>query len=260
MPTAQKVASKPPSDKVSAPVVSRLVNVSKIYGSGPTKVVALDDVSIEISQGEFVAIMGPSGCGKSTFLHCAAALDRVSSGQVEIAGQNITNLSDKDLTVLRRKMIGFVFQHYNLIPTLTAQENIMLPFKIAKVALGSKEASEFFKNLTKALGLKDRLRHLPNQLSGGQQQRVAVARALMTQPAVIFADEPSGNLDSKASKELLQLLKGANESYDQTMVVVTHSPFVASFANRILFLADGKIVEDSHQTSIKAIRTRLETL
>ena len=250
----------PEPAQVQQPIVSRLIGVNKIYGSGSTRVVALDNVSVEIRKGEFVAIMGPSGCGKSTFLHCAAALDRVSGGQVEIAGQNITHLSDKNLTILRRKMIGFIFQHYNLIPTLTARENIMLPFKIAKNPIDPKEAAVFFQNLVGVLGLQDRLRHLPNQLSGGQQQRVAVARALMTQPAIIFADEPSGNLDSRASSDLLDFLKQANESYNQTMVIVTHSPFVASFANRILFLADGKIVEDSSDTSVASINRRLSML
>lgn len=259
----QTQATQAPAPHVAAgaiDVVSRLVHVSKVYGTHDTRVVALNDVSVSIARGEFVAIMGPSGCGKSTFLHCAAALDSVSSGFVEIAGRSITGLPDKELTKLRRRMIGFIFQNYNLIPTLTAEQNILLPYKIGGLKIKQSSAKQFFNDLVNVLGLGQRLKHLPSQLSGGQQQRVAVARALMTRPEIIFADEPSGNLDSKAGAALLNFLKEANEAYRQTMVIVTHSPFIASFAKRIIFLVDGRVAEDTTQTSVAAINRRLQSL
>ena len=241
-------------------VVARLSNVSKIYGKGSAQVVALHNVSLTFQAGEFVAIMGPSGSGKSTLLHCAAALDRVSSGHIEIAGRLVNNLSDKGLTKLRRQQIGFVFQAYNLIPILTAYENIVLPLRLTNIHRMDPTTRRLFDSLVSVLGIADRLKHLPGEMSGGQQQRVAVARAFVTQPALIFADEPTGNLDSKSSNDLLAFLKDANQTYQQTIVMVTHSAHSASFAQRVVFLKDGSVVDELHQPQTADITRRLDDL
>jgi len=214
--------------------------VTRRYGEGEAAVDALRGVSLEVKAGELVAVMGPSGSGKSTLMHLLAALDEPTSGTVTIAGQDVGSLSDSEVTKLRREHIGFVFQFFNLLPMLNAEENIRLPLTIA----GKKPDPEFFENLLKRVGLTDRRAHRPAELSGGQQQRVAIARALVAQPTVVFADEPTGNLDSKTGNEILDLLRGSAEEMGQTMVMVTHDAPAATIADRVLFLADGVIVEE----------------
>src|SRR5881397_354216 len=221
----------------STPVVSA-EDVTRRFGAGDTAVDALQGVSLEVAPGELTAVMGPSGSGKSTLMHILAALDRPTSGYVQIAGTRLGELSDTQVTLLRRKHIGFVFQFFNLLPMLTAEENIALPLSIA----GQKPDRAFFEDLLGRVGLKDRRTHRPSELSGGQQQRVAIARALVTRPTVVFADEPTGNLDSKTGGEILELLRSSAEEYGQTMVMVTHDAAAAAIADRILFLADGVIV------------------
>jgi putative ABC transport system ATP-binding protein len=216
------------------------IEVTRRYGEGDAAVDALRGVSLQVKPGELVAVMGPSGSGKSTLMHLLAALDQPTSGTIEIAGQDVGSLSDSDVTKLRRKNIGFVFQFFNLLPMLNAEENIKLPLSIA----GEKPDAEFFENLLKRVGLTDRRNHRPSELSGGQQQRVAIARALVSQPTVVFADEPTGNLDSKTGGEILELLRGSSEELGQTMVMVTHDAQAATIADRVLFLADGVIVEE----------------
>jgi putative ABC transport system ATP-binding protein len=215
-------------------------DVSKLYGAGDATVAALDRVSIELRAGEFTAIMGPSGSGKSTLMHILAGLDRPTSGLVQLGDTEITALSDRDLTLLRRDHVGFVFQAYNLLPTLTAGENIELPMRIA----GRKPDAEWVRMLVETVGLAGRLSHRPNELSGGQQQRVAAARALAGRPRVVFADEPTGALDSRSSAELLGFLQKAVREMAQTVVMVTHDPVAAGYADRIVFLADGRIVHE----------------
>ncbi len=210
------------------------------YGEGEAAVDALAGVSVGFPEGRFAAIMGPSGSGKSTLMHILAGLDRPTSGTVRIAGVELTTLGDRDLTQLRRERIGFIFQTFNLLPVLNAQENILLPLSIA----GRKPDREWFDRLIDTVGIRDRLSHRPAELSGGQQQRVAVARALISRPSVVFADEPSGNLDSKASNDVLELLRHAVDDFSQTVVMVTHDANAASFADRLLLLADGRIVHD----------------
>ena len=214
--------------------------VTRRYGEGDTAVDALRGVTLEVAPAQLTAIMGPSGSGKSTLMHILAALDLPTSGYVTLAGTQLGNLSDTEITKLRRKHIGFIFQFFNLLPMLTAEENILLPLSIA----GEKPDKDEFEELLGRVGLKDRRSHRPSELSGGQQQRVAVARALVAKPTVVFADEPTGNLDSKTSDEILPLLHEAVESYDQTMVMVTHDAKAATIADRVLFLADGRIVRD----------------
>jgi putative ABC transport system ATP-binding protein len=221
-------------------VAARAVDVTKVYGRGDTAVRALDGVSLEVRTGRFVAIMGPSGSGKSTLLHCLAGLDRVTSGQVFLEDQEISALSEKDLTLVRRAKMGFVFQSYNLIPMLDARENILLPLRLA----GREPDHAWFDRVVDTVRLRDRLAHRPDELSGGQQQRVAVARALVSRPAVIFADEPTGNLDSRASGDLLDFISTAVDEFGQTVVMVTHDPLGASRAERVVFLVDGKIVNE----------------
>ena len=219
-------------------VAARAVNASKKYGSGETVVRALDDLSVDLAAGEFTAIMGPSGSGKSTLMHCLAGLDTLSSGHVFIGDTDISELSERALTLLRRDRIGFVFQAFNLVPTLSARENIVLPQK-----LGADAPDETWLNqVIDAVGLADRLSHRPNELSGGQQQRVAVARALAGQPEIIFADEPTGNLDSRTGGEILDFMQNAVRVLNQTIVMVTHDPSAAAHADRVIFLADGSIV------------------
>ncbi|MDQ3778412.1 MAG: ABC transporter ATP-binding protein [Actinomycetota bacterium] len=214
--------------------------ITRRYGEGDTAVEALRGVSLDVERGKLTAVMGPSGSGKSTLMHILAALDRPTSGFVTIAGTRLGQLSDKDVTKIRREHIGFVFQFFNLLPMLTAEENIVLPLSLA----GDKPDKGFFDDLVKRVGLADRLTHRPSELSGGQQQRVAIARALASRPTVVFADEPTGNLDSKTGGEILELLHESVESYGQSMVMVTHEARAAATADRILFLADGVIVRD----------------
>jgi putative ABC transport system ATP-binding protein len=215
-------------------------DVTRRYGEGETAVDALRGISLEVAQGKLTAVMGPSGSGKSTLMHILAGLDKPTTGRVSVAGTEITTLKDSDLTKLRRRHIGFVFQFFNLLPMLTAEENITLPLSIA----GDKPDPEFFRDLIDKVGLADRLHHRPAELSGGQQQRVAIARALVSRPTVLFADEPTGNLDSATGGEILELMRDSVDSYGQTTVMVTHEARAAAIADRILFLADGLIVRD----------------
>ncbi len=226
-------------DNAAEPAV-RAEGVWKVYGSGEAQVVALREVDLQVASGQFTAIMGASGSGKSTLMHCLAALDEVTRGTVWIGATKVTGLPDRGLTRLRRDYIGFVFQQFNLLPTLTAEENIRLPMSIA----GRKPDPEWFQTVVKAIGLQDRLGHRPYQLSGGQQQRVACARALLGKPRVIFADEPTGNLDSRSGVEVLDFLRSAVTTHGQTVVMVTHDPKAASYADRVVFLSDGRIVRE----------------
>ncbi|HET9050870.1 MAG TPA: ABC transporter ATP-binding protein [Candidatus Dormibacteraeota bacterium] len=226
------MSARPPAVRAAAAV--------KVYGRGETSVRALDGVDVSMERGGFTAIMGPSGSGKSTLLHCLAGLDRLTSGQIFLGDVDITVLHEKQLTLLRRDKVGFVFQAYNLVPTLTAADNITLPLRIA----GRRADPAWFDQVVDVLGLRPRLGHLPKELSGGQQQRVAAARALVSRPEVVFADEPSGNLDARASQELLAFLRRAAHEFGQTIVMVTHDPNAAAFADRIVFLNDGRVVHD----------------
>jgi putative ABC transport system ATP-binding protein len=226
-------------DSVINDAAVRADNITKNYGEGEASVRALCTVSMEVAAGEFVAVMGPSGSGKSTLMHLLAGLDRPSDGAVYIEGENVTEMKDKELTMLRRKRVGFIFQAFNLIPQLTAEENIVLPLTLAR-----DKANGNLEKILEQVGLTDRRTHKPTELSGGQQQRVAVARALITEPAVVFADEPTGNLDSKSSDDILSLLRRAADERNQTTVMVTHDAHAASYADRVVFLADGKIVRE----------------
>ncbi|KIF69563.1 ABC transporter [Streptomyces sp. AcH 505] len=221
-------------------VAARATDLSKVYGTGETQVVALDRVSVDFRQGEFTAIMGPSGSGKSTLMHCVAGLDSFSSGSVQLGDTELGSLKDKQLTQLRRDKIGFIFQAFNLLPTLTALENITLPMDIA----GRKPDRQWLDQVIAMIGLSDRLSHRPTQLSGGQQQRVAVARALASQPEIIFGDEPTGNLDSRSGAEVLGFLRNSVRELGQTVVMVTHDASAAAYADRVIFLADGRVVDD----------------
>ncbi len=223
----------------TAPVVSA-TDLTRRFGQGETAVDALRGVSLDVRPGELVAVMGPSGSGKSTLMHILAALDKPTSGTVAIAGEDVGSLSDTAVTLLRRKHIGFVFQFFNLLPMLTAEENVLLPLSIA----GEKPDKGFFDDLITRVGLADRRKHRPAELSGGQQQRVAIARSLVSRPTVVFADEPTGNLDSQTGHEILALVRSATEEYGQTTVMVTHDPAAAAIADRILFLADGLIADE----------------
>jgi len=237
-------------------VAARAVGLTKTYGEGDATVRALDDVSVEFERARFSAIMGPSGSGKSTLLHCMAGLDKPTSGQVLIGDVDLTTLSEKDLTLLRRKSVGFVFQAYNLVPTLTASENITLPLDIA----GEEPDKAWFDEVVDTVGIRDRLSHRPSELSGGQQQRVAGARALVSRPEIVFADEPTGNLDSKASQEILTFLRSAVKDHGQTIVMVTHDASAASFADRIVFLGDGRVVDEMVEPTTERILDRLKSL
>ncbi len=233
-------------------LVARVAQLTKSYGTGSTTVTALDDVSIGIRKGEFTAIMGPSGSGKSTLMHIMAGLDSATSGRVWIGNTEITGLEDTELTMIRRRRVGFVFQSFNLVPTLDIEGNILLPFELDGRKPTTAERA-WIDELIGSLGLGDRLRHRPYELSGGQQQRVAIARALGSRPQLVFADEPTGNLDSRTSREVLSLLAAAASTYGQSIAMVTHDPVAASFADRILFLADGKLVEDRGRSTAAEI-------
>jgi putative ABC transport system ATP-binding protein len=242
----------PPTQTLAA----RAVNASKIYGSGETAVRALDEISVEFQRSAYTAIMGPSGSGKSTLLHCMAGLDTLTSGTVFIGDTNLTTLSDKQLTLLRRERIGFVFQSFNLVPTLTAAENITLPLRLG----GHSVDDVWLDTLVRALRIEDRLRHRPSELSGGQQQRVAAARAMVTRPELIFADEPTGNLDSRSATEMLEMTRAAVDGFGQTVVMVTHDARAASYADRVVFLADGRIVETLAEPTMAGILDELKRL
>ncbi|GGP66031.1 ABC transporter ATP-binding protein [Streptomyces abikoensis] len=237
-----------------AAVAARARQVVKAYGSGETRVVALDHVDVDIDRGRFTAIMGPSGSGKSTLMHCLAGLDTVTSGQIFIDDSEITGLKDKHLTRLRRDRIGFIFQAFNLLPTLNALENITLPMDIA----GRKPDQQWLERVVDTVGLSGRLKHRPNQLSGGQQQRVAVARALAARPEIIFGDEPTGNLDSRSGAEVLGFLRRSVDELGQTIVMVTHDAVAASYADRVLYLADGRIVDEMHSPTAEAVFERMK--
>ncbi|MEU5685631.1 ABC transporter ATP-binding protein [Streptomyces venezuelae] len=235
-------------------VAARATDLSKVYGQGETQVVALDHVSVDFGQGEFTAIMGPSGSGKSTLMHCVAGLDSFSSGSVRIGETELSTLKDKQLTKLRRDKIGFIFQAFNLLPTLTALENITLPMDIA----GRKPDKRWLEQVIEMVGLSGRLSHRPTELSGGQQQRVAVARALASQPEIIFGDEPTGNLDSRSGAEVLGFLRNSVRDLGQTVVMVTHDPVAASYADRVIFLADGRVVDEMHRPTADGVLDRMK--
>ena len=251
------IPAEAPAEALAEPAgqVASATNLVRRYGAGDTAVDALRGVSLDVAEGRLTAIMGPSGSGKSTLMHIMAGLDRPTSGSVVLDGVEITGLSDKKLTLLRREKIGFVFQFFNLLPMLTAEENVVLPLSIA----GEKPDDEWLDELLRTFGLTDRRSHRPAQLSGGQQQRVALARALVSRPKVIFADEPTGNLDSASSGEVLSLLRRSVDELGQTTVMVTHDPRAAAMADRILFLADGRIVKDiAESTAVEVLAAMQE--
>jgi len=237
-------------------VAARASDVWKVYGSGEAQVVALRGVSVDLARGEYTAIMGPSGSGKSTLMHCLAGLDTVTRGEVHIGDTKVTGLSDSGLTKLRRDKVGFVFQQFNLLPTLTAEENILLPLSIA----GRKPERDWYEMVIKTVGLEDRLKHRPAELSGGQQQRVACARAMVARPEVIFADEPTGNLDSRSGAEVLGFLRDSVRQYGQTIVMVTHDPNAAAYADRVIFLADGAVVDELRDPTAEAVLDTMKSL
>jgi putative ABC transport system ATP-binding protein len=238
------------------PAAARLIDAVKVYGSGSTEVRALDGVTVELPAARFTAVMGPSGSGKSTLMHCVAGLDVLTSGQVLLGDVELGSLSDRALTRVRREQIGFVFQAFNLLPTLSAAENIVLPASLA----GTKVDEAWFDEVVRTVGLADRLHHRPSELSGGQQQRVAVARALATRPSVIFADEPTGNLDRRSGAEVLEFLRHAVDAYGQTIVMVTHDPVAAAHADEVLFLADGSIVDRLSAPTADVVIDRMKDL
>jgi putative ABC transport system ATP-binding protein len=242
-------ASGHPGTAAGAHVAARAEHLTKVYGTGEATVAALDDVSVGLDRGRFTAIMGPSGSGKSTLLHLLAGLDRPTSGEVYLGDTEITSLRDKALTMLRRDRIGFIFQSFNLLPTMTAAENIVLPMRIA----GRRPDPHWVASIVETVGLTGRLGHRPAQLSGGQQQRVAAARALASRPEIVFADEPTGALDSRSGADLLRFLRTAVDDLGQTVVMVTHDPAAASYADRVLFLADGHVVDEMHSPSADAV-------
>jgi putative ABC transport system ATP-binding protein len=247
------VTEQPSIDPSPRRAAARAVGLTKTYGTGDATVTALDGVDVELYAGEFTAVMGPSGSGKSTLMHCCAALDSVTSGSVFVGDTELSRLGDKELTRLRRDEIGFVFQSFNLVPTLTAEENILLPLSIA----GRKPDAGWYDVVIDTVGLRDRLTHRPNQLSGGQQQRVAVARALASRPSIVFADEPTGNLDSRSGAEVLTLLRRSVDEFGQTVVMVTHDPVAAAFTDRVLFLADGRVVDEVRSPDRETVLDRM---
>lgn len=218
--------------------ILKVENLSKVYGKGDAKVIALNNISFEVEEGEFIAIIGPSGSGKSTFLHTIAGLEKPTSGKVYFYDKNIYEMNKKDLTILRRQKIGIVYQFYNLIPTLNVEENILLPIELDRKKIDKNKLG----NIIKFLNLENRKKHLPNELSGGQQQKVAIGRALMIDPTILLADEPTGNLDSKSSNEIIQLLQNANKEYKQTIIMITHNLEIAKLADRIIHIEDGKFI------------------
>ena len=249
--------SQPPGGRQPAAMTAaRACAVTKVYGHGPAAVTALDAVSLDIPAGSFIAVMGPSGSGKSTLMHCMAGLDAVTSGQIWIGGTELSPLRERQLTRLRRDRIGFVFQAYNLLPVLTAAENITLPLDIA----GRAADPQWLATVTGTVGLDDRLRHRPSELSGGQQQRVAIARALASRPEIVFADEPTGNLESRAGAEVLGLLRRSVREFGQTVVMVTHDPVAASYADRVVFLADGRIAGGLDQPTPGSVLDAMKNL
>jgi putative ABC transport system ATP-binding protein len=259
VPEAVTTSVHPPTGDAARPtprVAASAIGATKVYGSGDTRVTALDDVDIEFRAGELTAIMGPSGSGKSTLMHCVAGLDDLTGGRVLIGDTDLTTLNDRQLTVLRRDKIGFIFQAFNLVPTLSAIENITLPSSLA----GRKPDAAWLDTVVSTVGLGDRLRHRPSELSGGQQQRVAVARALASRPEIIFADEPTGNLDSRTGSEILAFMRRAVRELGQTIVMVTHDPSAASYAGRVVFLADGRIVDELADPTAESVLDRMKQL
>jgi putative ABC transport system ATP-binding protein len=242
--------------RMTTTLAVEVTDLVKVYGTGDTTVRALDGVGVAFPVAEFTAIMGPSGSGKSTLMHCLAGLDSATSGSIRLGGTELTGLSDKALTLLRRERVGFVFQSFNLLPTLTAEQNILLPFDLA----GRKADRRRLAQVVSVLGLGDRLRHTPNQLSGGQQQRVACARALLGRPDVVFADEPTGNLDSRTGADVLDVLRRSVRELGQTVVMVTHDPVAASYADRVVMLADGRIVDELRRPTPEAVLDLLKRL
>ena len=240
----------------SVPAVARAVDAVKVYGSGDTEVRALDGVTVSLESGHFTAVMGPSGSGKSTLMHCVAGLDSLTSGQVYIGDVELSQLSDKELTLLRRESVGFIFQAFNLIPTLTALENITLPMALA----GREPDQAWLDTVVDTVGLRDRLSHRPSELSGGQQQRVAVGRALASRPKIVFADEPTGNLDSRSGAEILTFMRDAVRDLGQTIVMVTHDPVAAGYADTAIFLNDGRIVDTMSDPTAEKVLDRLKQL
>ena len=258
-PPAQPLASGPSATGAQRGIAAQAIDLTKIYGSGDTQVRALNSVSADFLRGEFTAIMGPSGSGKSTLMHCLAGLDTATSGSVRIGDTDLTGLSDKKMTQLRRDRIGFVFQAFNLVPTLTALENITLPMDIAG-RRRTPEDQAWLTSVIDTLGLADRLGHRPSELSGGQQQRVACARALAGRPDIIFGDEPTGNLDSRSSGEVMGILRSSVTELGQTVVIVTHDPRAASYADRVVFLADGRIVDEMRAPTADTVLDRMKNL
>ena len=243
-------------DYAMSHTAARAERITKVYGWGDTRVTALDELSVSFDRGEFTAVMGPSGSGKSTLMHCMAGLDEVTEGTVYVGDRDLSTMNDKQLTRLRRERIGFIFQAFNLVPTLTARENITLPLDLA----GRKVDYEWLAEVVDTLGVSDRLSHRPTELSGGQQQRVAAARAMVSRPDIIFADEPTGNLDSTASAELLEFLAVAVREHGQTIVMVTHDAVAASYADRIVFLADGRVVDTMVDPTPDRVLDRIKKL
>ncbi len=250
------MSAAPTTSVPAARAAARAVDLRKTYGSGDSEVRALDGVSIDLAAREFTAIMGPSGSGKSTLMHCLAALDTPTSGQVVIGDTDLSRLRDKALTALRRDQIGFVFQAYNLVPTLSARENILLPLSLA----GRKPDQQWFDTVVDTVGLRDRLGHRPAEMSGGQQQRVACARALVSKPEIVFADEPTGNLDSTSGAEVLSFLRRSVDEFGQTIVMVTHDAVAASYCDRVVFLADGRIVDEIRNPDREQILEHMTSL
>ena len=246
------------SDTIAAAetIAARALNLTKVYGKGQAEVHALDGITLDLYAGQFTAIMGPSGSGKSTLMHCLAALDTATSGNVLIGDTDLSTLNDKSLTELRRDDIGFVFQAFNLVPTLSAKENILLPLSIA----GRKPDMEWFDTVIDTVNLRDRLGHRPNELSGGQQQRVAAARALVSRPSIVFADEPTGNLDSTSGAEVLGFLQHSVRDFGQTIVMVTHDPVAASYTDRVVFLADGRVVDEMYAPTADSVLERMAAI
>ena len=254
--TVLELSKQPPTTVSPAPATVRLTSVSKLYGSGQNTVAALRDLSLALPKASFTAVMGPSGSGKSTFLHCAAGLDRPTSGSIRLADVDLAGLNEDALSRFRRERIGFVFQSFNLVPSLTAAQNITLPLRLAK----QKPDRAWLSEVTERVGLADRAKHKPGELSGGQQQRVAIARALVACPDVIFADEPTGALDTRTGKAILSLLREAVDGLDQTVVMVTHDPSAAAYADTVVFLADGQIVETMADPSPDRVAERMTHL